>query len=359
MALREREWPLVDVLLKRFAFEEEAGIKPGQEGSSLTNLHFFSYLFGLDIRNLQDGHLHALIRDQGALHLAHDVASTFLSGAHVGSAAAESMVKARETITTSLRVANQEGGKDAAEGKEVAEEEKEADVGGKKGAGASMGKAENGKHNDAEPVLEWKLQQRQGRRGTGGVLDWMDLFYDGVFRRSLANANSLGLSRAQGRLVPENPRNSNKPNFQMGAGEVAAPVRLGAPVSLRCDDHVAHKVTKLGDARGASSRRLVVIFSLLGLLHTLHEATEEIEVCSVFKLVVGHLLGDKEASHFVQLLLSEGNREKMAGRFFLSEMERRYVRQSLLDKNTFGDGGDSTTPTVASALNKPGTITVM
>ena len=57
-------------------------------------------------------------------------------------------------------------------------------------------------------------------------------------------------------------------------------------------------------------------------------------MCSVFKLVVGHLLGDKEASHFVQLLLSEGNREKMAGRFFLSEMERRYVRQSLLDKNT-------------------------
>ena len=82
-------------------------------------------------------------------------------------------------------------------------------------------------------------------------------------------------------------------------------------------------------------------------------------MCSDFKVVVGHLLGDKEASHFVQLLLSEGNREKMAGRFFLSEMERRYVRQSLLDKNTSGDEGDSTTPAVASALTKPGTITVM
>ena len=33
--------------------------------------------------------------------------------------------------------------------------------GGKKGAGASIRKAENGKHNDAEPVLEWKLQQVQ------------------------------------------------------------------------------------------------------------------------------------------------------------------------------------------------------
>ena len=243
--------------------------KQGQEGSSLTNLHFFAYLFGLDIRNLQDGHLHALIRDQGvskgtkdylvglkALHLAHDVASTFLSGAHVGSATAESMVKERETITTSLRVETQEGGKDAEEGKEVAEEEKEADAGGRKGAGASIGRAEKGKHSNAEPVLEWKLQQIQfacsfaellsspdDRRAIssheyvgdgmifrgkaegepGGVLDWIDLFYHGVFRQSLANANSLGLTRAQGRLATENPRYSNKSNFQMGAGEVPHP----------------------------------------------------------------------------------------------------------------------------------------
>ena len=39
MALREREWPLVDVLLKRFAFEEEAGIKPVSAMSSLPCVH--------------------------------------------------------------------------------------------------------------------------------------------------------------------------------------------------------------------------------------------------------------------------------------------------------------------------------
>ena len=136
----------------------------------MTNLHFFSYLFGLDIRDLQDGHRHAPIRDQGvskvtkdylaglkALHLANDVASTFLSGAHVDSAAAEAMVKVRETLTTSLHIAQQEGGKDAEEKKEDAEEEKEADEGGKKDAEASIRKAEKGQNNDAEPLLEWKL----------------------------------------------------------------------------------------------------------------------------------------------------------------------------------------------------------
>lgn len=84
---------------------------------------------------------------------------------------------------------------------------------------------------------------------------------------------------------------------------------------------VAHKFNKLANAPGATSRKLLVIFALLVFLHTLHEVFVASELGDDIKAVVGYLHGDKEASKFSQLLASERDRDKMAGRFFLSELE--------------------------------------
>ncbi|CAM9656492.1 unnamed protein product, partial [Sphacelaria rigidula] len=231
VALYDRDWPLQDVVLDRLAFEEEEGIKPPMQESSLGNLQAYSYLFGLDKRCLTDGHLHKLVRENGInqavmtycqvlkpLHLANDVASTFISGAHMDRGHHSQLDETGRILRVSLRVAT---------------DDKE----------------------DADKITSWRWHQLQfdfatapatwiheqesrkaiqsytytatnpnasdgAKEATGNVFDWLDAAYHRVFKDALSGAKSTTSATAQGRIQKKNPRHSNKNSFTMGMREV-------------------------------------------------------------------------------------------------------------------------------------------
>lgn len=88
---------------------------------SLPNLRAYSFLFGFDKRGLSDGPSHYLIEKPGMskavmtsthelkpLYLAHDVATTFSSGAHVDASCDSELAKICRRLKVRLQVA--EGG---------------------------------------------------------------------------------------------------------------------------------------------------------------------------------------------------------------------------------------------------------
>lgn len=94
-----------------------------------------------------------------------------------------------------------------------------------------------------------------------------------------------------------------------------------------CYSNRSHKVNTLADTKGSTPRKLVVVFTLLGLSRTLHEATEAREVRDDLKSGRWLHICDEAASHFSKAVVSDSHRNKMAGRFFLSGMELQCVRE--------------------------------
>ena len=83
--------------------------------------------------------------------------------------------------------------------------------------------------------------------------------------------------------------------------------------------------------KAATTRKLVIIFALLGLLHTQHLAEESTDVSDDFKAVVNLLKSDKSTYHFSKLLVSDLPAHKMYddGPHFLTEAERTHVRRTI------------------------------
>lgn len=106
---------------------------------------------------------------------------------------------------------------------------------------------------------------------------------------------------------------------------------------------------KSAEGRQSNHSKLVVIFALLALVHTLHEATGATEVGEDFKAVVGFLEGMKVQS-FVDVIAGDHTRYKLPGGMcFLSEMERSYI-SSKLRKTSFNDKGEDTLSADAPAV---------
>lgn len=81
------------------------------DASSLSNLHIYVFLAGLDRRSLSDLHLHRLITEKGVkteakeyihslkpLQLARDVLTTFLDGEHQNTRGSDEAVKVEKEL---------------------------------------------------------------------------------------------------------------------------------------------------------------------------------------------------------------------------------------------------------------------
>ncbi|CAM9657966.1 unnamed protein product, partial [Sphacelaria rigidula] len=231
VALHDRDWPLQDVVLNRLAFEEEEGIKPPMQGPSLGNLQACSSLFGLDKRCLTDGHLHKLVRENGInqavmtycqvlkpLHLAHDVASTFISGAHMDRGHHSQLDETGRILRVSLRMATD----DKEDGDKIATlrwQQLQFDFATV--SATWINEQESRKAIQSYTFTATNPNTSAGAKGaTGNVFDWLDAAYHRVFKDALSGAKFTTLTKAQGRIQKKKPRHSNQNSFTMGMRQV-------------------------------------------------------------------------------------------------------------------------------------------
>lgn len=100
---------------------------------------------------------------------------------------------------------------------------------------------------------------------------------------------------------------------------------LGCP----CIEQITLNVKNEPAERAAGEmRKLIVIFAILSVLHTLHKATDATEVHNDFKTVVDALESMEQAGSFRAAIVSDDSRHEIGGEgcFFLSGMEREYAR---------------------------------
>ncbi|CAM9661980.1 unnamed protein product [Sphacelaria rigidula] len=170
----------------------------------------------------------------------------------------------------------------------------------------------------------------------------MDAAYHRVFKGVLNGITSVSLAKAQGRLVKINLLYSNKTSFTTGVGEVPRVSVWPHPYTfddITIYDFVTEgiKVTvgkdqkkKVDGMEAAIRRKLLVIFSLLGLLHAQHNAEKSVTVCDDFRAVIDHLKGEKSLA-FQKLLVSDAPKHRISDNepHFLSDMGREYIKGAI------------------------------
>ena len=112
--------------------------------------------------------------------------------------------------------------------------------------------------------------------------------------------------------------------------------------------------------KAATTRKLVIIFALLGLLHTQHLGEESTDVSDDFKAVVNLLESDKSTYHFSKLLVSDLQAHKIYddGPHFLTEAERTHVRRTIFPDGVIDAGVTKAdaAPTTKQGATLPGKL---